>query len=212
MDFSFPFVFEILLFLPPPITSSPPCDFFPFLRYFFFISEELAASFQFADHSPFQLTLLILNHPHFSSSALSLAFWIFQIPRGNDVRRKGEWTEAKWGKGKSNVSRMGEGMKVTYWGVDQSGCVPRLDMRYCQKEAIFIPRTFLCPSLLPTLLFWSIAGGKKCLEGVGTSPFNAGMLDQNLTKLYPTHFPFWRLFSMENGETIYRCAQHNVFN
>jgi len=70
MDFSFPFVFEMLLFLPPTRILFTPCDFFPFLRYFFFISDELAASFQFADHSPFQLTLLILNHPHFSCSAL----------------------------------------------------------------------------------------------------------------------------------------------
>lgn len=37
MDFSFPFVFEILLFLPPPVSSSPPCDFFPFSSVLFFL-------------------------------------------------------------------------------------------------------------------------------------------------------------------------------
>jgi hypothetical protein len=130
-----------------PIFPSPPCYFFPFLLYPF-ISEKVAASFQFADHPPFQLTLLILNHPIFPA-ALSLVFWIFQVPRENNVRGKAEWKEGKRRKRKSNVTGMGEGIKVTYWRVDQSGCVPRLDMRGCQKEAIFIPVTFVSPFFFP---------------------------------------------------------------
>lgn len=35
---------------------------------------------------------------------------------------------------------------------------------------------------LAALLAWSIAGGMKCLEGVGISSCSAGMLDQSLTR------------------------------
>ena len=153
------------------------------IQYFFFYFwgagglVSICWSFTFSTHPPYS------KPPPFFLQPSLLAFWIFQIPRGNDVRRKGEWTDGKRAKGKSNVSGMAEGMKVTYWWADQSGCVLRLDMRYCQKRShIYPPRIFVCRVVLPTLQPWSIAGGLKCLEGVGTSPFNAGMLDQSLTK------------------------------
>lgn len=181
MDFSFPFVFEILLFLPPTRILFTPLRFLPLssvLLFYFWRAGGLVSicwSFPFSTHPPYS------KPPPIFPAVLSLAFWIFRIPRGNDVRRKGEWTEGTRRKGKSNVSRMGEGMKVTYWGVDQSGCMLRLDVRYCQKEAIFTPQN-ISVSLFASKIAALINRGRHEMScGGGNFPFNAGMLDQSLT-------------------------------
>ena len=130
------------------------------------------------------------------------------------MRRKGEWTDGKRAKGKSNVSGMAEGMKVTYWGVDQSGCVLRLDMRYCQKKKPYLSPQNICVSRCAShiaalinsgRLEMSWGGGNFSLQRRDVSP-------KPYKTLRPASYPFWRLFLIANRETIYTCAEHNIFN